>query len=372
VNQRSHHVLIHRLGSLGDTIVALPAFHWIRHTFPASRITLLTSFPVNGKAPPTSTVLESTGLVDDYLEYPLATRNPKALLRLHREIRRRGFDIVFALAESQGRVEAMRDWLFFRSCGVAQVIGSPLHKRDLAYLPATVDGLYEPEAQRLIRRVGAESKVDLDEDRWWDLRLTATETGQAAGILMKHQISKFIGLSIGTKMDVKDWTFANWRLLVRQLASKYPQLGIVGIGAAEERQNTDAVLQLWPGPTLNVCGMFSPRTSAALLQRAAVFVGHDSGPMHLAAAVGTKCVAIFSARVPPGVWFPRGRGHRVIYHRTECFNCRLSVCPHHQKKCILSISVDEVIAAVEQVLQGRSETEAIQNGYPARQLVGCQ
>jgi hypothetical protein len=65
-------------------------------------------------------------------------------------------------------------------------------------------------------------------------------------------------------------------------------------------------------------------------------------------------VAIFSARNPPGQWFPRGRGHQVLYHRTECFNCGLSVCRQYAKRCILGISVEEVVRAVGRVLgEGR-------------------
>jgi ADP-heptose:LPS heptosyltransferase len=67
--------------------------------------------------------------------------------------------------------------------------------------------------------------------------------------------------------------------------------------------------------------------------------------MHLAASVGTVCVSIFSARNRPGIWFPFGNAHEVIYHKTDCFGCNLEVCTIEKKKCILSISVDEVVAA---------------------------
>ena len=81
-----------------------------------------------------------------------------------------------------------------------------------------------------------------------------------------------------------------------------------------------------------------------------MFVGHDSGPMHLAAAQGITCVAIFSGQNKPGVWFPHGSQHQVLYHRTECFGCQLDVCTDHGKKCIRSISVSEVLTAFEEVM----------------------
>ena len=75
-------------------------------------------------------------------------------------------------------------------------------------------------------------------------------------------------------------------------------------GAAVERERTDHLLSHWPGKRVNLCGELSVRESAAVLRSARVFIGHDSGPMHLAAAVGIPCAAIFSARNPPGRWFP--------------------------------------------------------------------
>jgi heptosyltransferase-3 len=89
----------------------------------------------------------------------------------------------------------------------------------------------------------------------------------------------------------------------------------------------------------------SPRESAAVIQQADIFLGVDSGPMHLAASVGTLCVSIFSARNLPGIWFPFGSAHENIFRKTECFGCNLGVCTIEKKKCILSISVDEVVAA---------------------------
>jgi len=68
------------------------------------------------------------------------------------------------------------------------------------------------------------------------------------------------------------------------------------LGAADEQVRTELLLANWPGPKLNLCGQLSVRQSAAVLTHARVYLGHDSGPMHLAAAVGIPCVAVFSSR----------------------------------------------------------------------------
>ena len=103
---------------------------------------------------------------------------------------------------------------------------------------------------------------------------------------------------------------------------------------------------MWSGKTANLCGRVSPRVSAAVLEQAELFVGHDSGPVHLAAAVGTPCVAVYSARSLPGHWFPRGNKTTVFYNRVPCLGCGLETCVTFAKKCILSIGVNQVFDAV--------------------------
>lgn len=98
--------------------------------------------------------------------------------------------------------------------------------------------------------------------------------------------------------------------------------------------------------------LLTSRESAAVLKHATVFVGHDSGPMHLATSVGVPCVAIFSSRNKPGVWFPYGNNHQVLYHMSDCYGCGLDVCERYNKKCITSITPEEVTNALDQILSG--------------------
>jgi heptosyltransferase III len=97
---------------------------------------------------------------------------------------------------------------------------------------------------------------------------------------------------------------------------------------------------------LNLCGQLSPRETAAVMEGAAVFMGPDSGPMHLAASVRIPCAIAFSARGKPGVWFPAGNENQVVYHKVDCFGCNLETCTVEAKKCLTSISVDEMYEAV--------------------------
>ncbi len=342
-------ILVYRLGSLGDTILALPCFHALRRAFPAAQITVLTNQPVSKVAPALSLILENTGTIDSTLEYPIGLKAGRELWMLKERIRREQFDLVIHLTAARGKMRSWRDYLFFKACGIGKVIGTPFAPEDLEPKPVTPDR-YEWEAQRLFRRVESIAPGHLDDATLWDLKLSTAEIQQAEALLAENQIDEpFIALSVGAKVALRDWGQTKWEQLLRRLASVLGELPLVFFGSTEDRERSQALSYLWPGKNSNLAGRCSPRVTAAVLRQARLFIGHDSGPMHLAGAVGVPCVAIFTARNHPGQWWPRGNQHRIIYHQTECFACGLDECTVQQRKCITSISVDEVANAVLQL-----------------------
>jgi heptosyltransferase III len=183
------------------------------------------------------------------------------------------------------------------------------------------------------------------------LKLTNDELS-AGNTFLKHLPNAEINicLSPGTKMQSKDWGRDNWKILLGDLAFTYPLANIIVLGALEEALLADDLLNGIANTKLNLCGKTSPRESAVVLQSASIFIGQDSGPMHLAAAVGIPCVAIFSSRNLPSQWYPRGKDNKVIYHQVDCAGCDLEICIEEKKKCILSITKHEVMNAVKSIL----------------------
>jgi len=347
---RGKNVLIYRLGSLGDTVVALPCFHRIRQVYRDARITLLTNRPVASKAAPIEAILGRDAFFDEVLDYPVGTRSPRVLLGLASEIRTRRIDTVVSLVAWRGKVAAIRDRLFFRAGGVDSFVGFPRSSDGSVELdPAT--GLYEWEAKRLAGRLAAIGEPDLQDSANWDLRLSADELAEGQSQTAPLAGAPFLVMGMGTKMPAKDWEEPNWSALVERLAGKLPGWSLLLVGAAEERDRSARCAEVWKGRVVNLCGAVSPRVCAAAMRGAAAFIGPDSGPMHLAACMGVPCVAIFAARNLPGHWYPRGSHNRVIYHQTECYGCNLEVCITERKRCILSISVDEVETATLGLLQ---------------------
>jgi len=373
-------VLVYRLGSLGDMLVALPALHLVARAFPEAERRMLTNFPVSSKAPAAAEILEGSGLVQGYMRYAVGTRSVWELLGVWWNIVRWRPQVLVYLAAPRGVKAAQRDEAFFRLCGVRRIVGVPLTEgMQRNYYGAATggkdhamgDGHLEPEAGRLARCIGQLAAAGdiadpgrLNDPTSWDLRLSAEERERAAGAIGVEALAvESIAVSVGTKVQAKDWGKENWRALLGRMAAEFPGRALLLLGAAEESEASEFAAEGWRekggGVVVNLCGRLSPRESAAAIARARLFVGHDSGPMHLAAAVGTPVVAIFAARNIPRQWFPFGKQHQVVYHRVECWGCGLETCIEQQKKCLMSIGVDEVMGVVRGALsKGSAKEEA--------------
>ena len=145
-------VLIYRLGSLGDTVDALPSLHLVSSVFPNAKRILLTNKPVHVKAPSASAVIGESGLVHDYIEYKVGTRSISELFRVWREIVRFEPEYVIYLAAYRGKSELKRDKRFFQLCGVRKIIGIQSEAVvDSLHFPE--EGLWEHQAPQLLRRL---------------------------------------------------------------------------------------------------------------------------------------------------------------------------------------------------------------------------
>ncbi len=357
-------VLIYRLGSLGDTVVALPAFHKIRDTFPDADITLLTNHPVAQKAAPLESVLGRGYFFNSAVNYPIGTRDMRVLYALNRHIRSLNIDVLIYLTSARksktalaSRLAVLRDEWFFRLAGIKKIIGLPKGNEDFEVCFDPNTQRFEWEAQRLVRRLQLLGAIPLEEDHYWDLHLSNEELETAKEVLRPCEAEKPIFvISTGTKRQANDWEEHNWLQLLEQLQTVLTGWQLVIIGANEEAARAHKCLGAWGGAGINLCGKTAPRVSAAILKQGQVFIGHDSGPMHLAACVGTPCVAIFSARNFPGQWYPRGNFNKIIYHQTDCAGCGLETCIVQQKKCILSITVADVKNAVMEIVDNKLKT----------------
>jgi ADP-heptose:LPS heptosyltransferase len=140
---------------------------------------------------------------------------------------------------------------------------------------------------------------------------------------------------------------------------------VIIAGGEKDRVAADGIIAR-AGAGLNACGVFSISETAALLRNCSLAVTVDSGPMHLAAAMGTRTVVIYS-RTNPQLhrWLPLGTGHTILFRETPCAGCEHAVCPVSGHPCIDGVTAEEIVSAASARLRGlpvsaaRGETQIL-------------
>lgn len=346
-------VMIFRIGSLGDTLVAIPSFHLIRELYPDSKIILLTNTPVNNsvKAASSFQILNGSGLVDDYLEYPHGSSELAKLRKVVKSIKQLQPDLLVYLMPQRTFVQRLRDFVFFLFSGITKFRGIWAKNGANTHTFDEKTGLYESEASRLVRSIGF--NPELLNNAIFSIMPTGNEI-EKASMLVNIDQTNYISLSVGSKLFVKDWGEAKWTSFMTDLTKVASDYKLLFIGSPDESERCEKLLNAWPKGGVNLCGLLTPRESAAALSMTKLFIGHDSGPMHLASSVGIPTVAIFASRSKKGVWFPFANEQNVFYTDIACANCGLEVCEEKAKQCINTIEPFEVVNKVKVLLAGRN------------------
>ena len=351
-------VLIFRIGELGDTIIALPALRAIRQAFPAALISLLGNVDTEARHVTPDQILPD-GLVDEWLAYRSRDFHSTFAdrLKLLRRLRRAQFDLLVYLAPRiRSREDVRRDLLFFRLAGVSKVIGAdawqPLPSRNGGPLPVV-----EHETDHLLQRL-SRGGIEVPEigTAKVELNLTTAEE-RSAELWLKESlpavgVNRIVGFGPSSKWPSKVWPEERFAELGSRLI-KFAEVFPIVFGGLEDRALGERLIQTW-GRGANAAGALSVRAAAAALKHCDAYVGNDTGTMHLAAAIGTRCVGIMAAIDWPGRWNPYGQGHLVLRRTVPCEGCLLRVCQREGMKCLKEIVVDDVFDACCRVLEGES------------------
>jgi heptosyltransferase III len=154
----------------------------------------------------------------------------------------------------------------------------------------------------------------------------------------------------GARYWFKAWPPERFAKVADCLNDRFGCQVLVG-GSLQEAALAQTVVDHAKSRPLNIAGHSDVRTLAVLLKRSALFIGNDTGAMHIAAAVGTPVVGLFGPSNPLE-WGPRGGPAEVIYKGLDCRVCFHPTCQRGEQNCMNLIPVDEVMnAAARQIRQ---------------------
>ena len=244
----------------------------------------------------------------------------------------------------------------------------------LTHSPRYVPGRPEIESRwALLRELGIETtghqRPPKPQFRPTDVARERIVRRLAAAAAEQQDWRRPIVLHVGAGSEAKRWPIQHWRELAGRLTVEEGRQ-VVLVGGPGDRAVARRIMGSGPWPGLfDWTGRLGIVELAALAQRAELLVGADSGPAHLAAAVGTPVVVLFSGTNRSRQWQPRGRSVRVLRHRVACQPCHRSRCGLADHPCMRGIGPQTVLAAVRRQLRlgprrAAAETESVPNPEP--------
>jgi ADP-heptose:LPS heptosyltransferase len=354
-------VLIFRVGQLGDMIMSLPAIWAVRRNWPDAKLTLLCDKHPGRSYVLGSDILGPTGLFDSIEHYAVPSqghghiRSLGSRLRLLLRLRAQRYNALIYLAPSiRKREQVKRDLIFFRAVGVDRVYGAKHFPQVPIKQPGKPFEVGPSEADLLLARLAADG-IPIPGYGKGSLELVLGDAEAAAVARWRTTLKSdggrmWIGVGPGSKMPAKRWPLERFAEVVSMLIARHDVWPVV-FGGLEDSEDGEELLARW-GRGYNAAGALSVRASVKALTHCTLYLGNDTGTMHLAAAAGTPCVALFSARDWPGAWYPYGVPHDVFRSALDCEGCYLVECVERQNECLTRITVDEVRAGCEQFLRG--------------------
>ncbi|HEX5763306.1 MAG TPA: glycosyltransferase family 9 protein [Solirubrobacterales bacterium] len=166
----------------------------------------------------------------------------------------------------------------------------------------------------------------------------------------------FVVLHPGASVSARAWEPRRWVELAALLAAEGRRLVVTG--APAERQLTATVTAAAPG-ALDLGGRCDFSSLAAVLARAEAVVVANTGPAHLAAAVGTPVVSLYAPTVPAVRWRPWGVPHELLYRDVPCAGCRATTCPVPGHPCLHEVEATQAAAALGRLAGKPTSLEAV-------------
>jgi ADP-heptose:LPS heptosyltransferase len=148
----------------------------------------------------------------------------------------------------------------------------------------------------------------------------------------------------GASVPARAWAPSNHAELVRRLAGMGLRIAVTG-GPGE----TELTAAVAGDDGIDLGGRTDLPGLAGVLAAARVAVVGNTGPAHLAAAVGTPVVSLYALTVPPARWRPWAVPHELLCVDVPCAGCRARVCPVEGHPCLEGVGVEDVVAAVQRL-----------------------
>ena len=330
--QNVKRVLVVRLRSIGDTVLATPSLIALRRFLPDAQIDILLEDWV---AP----VLEGFDAVDNVLT--VSRQSKKSRIETAWQIRRNKYDVAFNL---HGGTTAT---FFVRASGAKHRVGYSEYQYSFLYnhlLSSASDFWRQEHTHSAEQQLALLGFVGVPVDDKPKSHLVVSPKSK-----VQSPKSKFALIHPTAAFATKQWATENFVRVAEFLSEK--GLATVAVATPKEREVLENLKELSKTSISTFDNLTLPEITD-LASRAEIFIGCDSGIAHIAAAVGTPSVVIFgSSNV--NHWRPwTNAPHEIVYKKMPCQPCAGYFCKEFDEpKCILSVEVGDVLQKIDKLLE---------------------
>lgn len=331
-------ILITRTDRIGDVVLSLPMLAVLRRKYPDARLSMLVRS-------------YTLGLVEGhrYLDRAITVEEVGSWWSAYRFFRKERYDAVI-LAYPRFRLA-----ILFFAAGIPVRVGTGYrwysflfnrrvyeHRKDAHYHELEYD-------IHLLEPLGCSREPSTD----FLLPVGEAERNSVRQFFTEHHIAtgdRVVVIHAGSGGSARDWPVERFRLLGRRLLER--GLKVILTGSEEERPLVGSILRSMGDGGIDASGRFSLRELGALFENMSAVIANSTGPIHIAAAVGTPVVGFYPPIVQcsPARWGPY-TGKKVIFEpdKSKCEECRGGPC--RSSRCMEQISVDDVELGVMKLLE---------------------
>ena len=337
-------ILVIRLDRIGDVVLSTPVLQALRTAYPHAYIAMMVR-------PTCRELLEGNPFLNEIIIYEKEGRHHSVIrtIQFARGLRRYEFDTALILHPSN-----RSHWIPFlagipirigynRKCGWLLTHRVPHHKQEGSQHEAT----YTLE---LLRGVGITPGIPQPL-----IGIQHEAAQRVEGLLSAASIrptDRLVAIHPSASCVSKRWMPDRFAQVGDRLVAEHGVRLCLVAGEADV-ETARRVAQLMHQSVLNLAGRLSLGELAALFKRCRLLISNDSGPVHVAAAVGTPVIDIFGRNqrgLSPQRWGPLGEGHIILHKEVGCVTCLAHNCDI-EFLCLTSLSVDDVYRAAVSILQ---------------------
>ncbi len=330
-------ILVIKSSALGDVILASPTFRALKKNYPNSHVSLLVQEAYQK-------VVEHCPYLEEKIIFPKKV-NLKSFFKLLHEIKIRRFDILIDLQNNE------KSHLLGFLSRIPVRVGFGRQGRGFLlthHIPYQKDVGPIESQNRLLQLLGI-SHQDVYLEMW----NSPQQKEWVEDFFKVHQLSSSNTLIAlfpfsNVRWQTKRWGFEHFRELAKLVSQRLKAIPVF-IGGKEDEKDAQELLSGLEIKYLNLIGQLDLGVLSEFLRRCQLWIGGDSAPLHLAAAVGTPAIALFGPteplrHVPPG-------NVKVLTHPVPCAPCYSPICKIVTHDCLEKISVNQVFQEIQKIIK---------------------